>query len=103
VVEAPLPALLTVLKEIGEPRYASLPAVIQGLRTSIPVWGVGNMDVSPQEVGLAGSPTQVRRIFAPPQRERGEILTSDDGNPDRVATQLLERLVSDGVLEPKTT
>jgi electron transfer flavoprotein beta subunit len=61
------------------------------------------MDVSPQEVGLAGSPTQVRRIFAPPQRERGEILTSDDGNPDRVATQLLERLVSDGVLEPKTT
>ena len=31
VVEAPLPALLTVLKEIGEPRYASLPAVIQGL------------------------------------------------------------------------
>ena len=103
VVEAPLPALLTVLKEAGEPRYAALPAVIQGLRTSIPVWGIGNMDLSPQEVGLAGSPTQVRRIFAPPQRERGEILAADDGNPDRVAKVLLDRLIADGLLEPKVS
>lgn len=101
VVEAPLPALLTVLKEIGEPRYAPLPAVIKGLRTSVPVWGVGDMAVSPQEVGLAGSPTQVRRIFAPPQRERGEMLTADDGNPDRVAGALLDRLLGDGVVEQK--
>jgi electron transfer flavoprotein beta subunit len=103
VVEAPLPALLTVLKEAGEPRYAALPAVIKGLRTSIPVWGIGNMDLSPQEVGLAGSPTQVRRIFAPPQRERGEILAADDGNPDRVAKVLLDRLIADGLLEPKVS
>ena len=103
VVEAPLPALLTVLKEAGEPRYAALPAVIKGLRTSIPVWGVGNMDISAQEVGLAGSPTQVRRIFAPPQRERGEILAADDGNPDRVAKVLLDRLIADGLLEPKVS
>ena len=103
VVEAPLPALLTVLKEAGEPRYAALPAVIKGLRTSIPVWGVGNMDISPQEVGLAGSPTQVRRIFAPPQRERGEILSADDGNPDRVAKVLIDRLIADGLLEPKVS
>ena len=100
VVEAPLPALLTVLKEIGEPRYAALPAVIQGLRTAIPVWGITNMDLSSDEVGLAGSPTQVRRIFAPPQRERGEILAGGDGNPDRVALELVERLIADGLLEP---
>jgi electron transfer flavoprotein beta subunit len=103
VAEAPLPALLTVLKEAGEPRYASLPAVIQGLRTSIPVWGIGDMDLPTQEVGLAGSPTQVRRIFAPPQRERGEILAADDGNPDRVAKVLLDRLIADGLLEPKVS
>jgi electron transfer flavoprotein beta subunit len=103
VVEAPLPALLTVLKEIGEARYASLPAVIQGLRTSVPVWGVGDITVSPQEVGLSGSPTQVRRIFAPPQRERGEMLSGDDGNPDRAAGALLDRLVADGVLEQKVS
>lgn len=99
VVEAPLPALLTVLKEIGEPRYASLPALIRGLRSAVGVWGIGDLDLEASEVGLAGSPTQVRRIFAPPQRERGEMLTSDDGNPDRVANLLLDRLVADGLLE----
>ncbi len=102
VVEAPLPALLTVLKEIGEARYAPLPAVIKGLRTTIPVWGIKEMEMPPNEVGLAGSPTQVRRIFAPPVRERGEMLTGE-GNADRVASQLVERLVTDGVLEPKVS
>jgi len=98
VLEAPLPALLTVLKEIGEIRYASLPAVIRGLRATIPVWGVKDIAVSPDEVGLAGSPTQVRRIFAPPQREGGEII-SVDGDADRVANELLDRLVAAGVVE----
>ncbi len=99
VVEAPLPALLTVLKEIGEPRYASLPSVIKGLRTEIPIWGIAEIGLGQSEVGLSGSPTQVRRIFAPPQRERGEMLTADDSNPDRVAGLLLDRLLADGVLE----
>ncbi len=99
VVEAPLPTLLTVVKEIGEPRYASLPAVIRGLRTPVPVWGIRNIDLDPNEVGLAGSPTQVRRIFAPPQREGGDILAGGDGNPDKIANDLLDRLIQDGVLE----
>ena len=98
VVEAPLPALLTVLKEIGEPRYASLPNVIRGLRTPVPVWGVRDINVGQDEVGLAGSPTQVRRIFAPPQRESGEII-SVDGDADRVANAVLDRLLADGVVE----
>ena len=99
VVEAPLPLLLTVLKEMGEPRYAPLPAVIKGLRTPVPIWGVKDIDLDPNEAGLAGSPTQVRRIFAPPQREGGDILTADDGNPDRVASKLLDLLLEKGVLE----
>jgi electron transfer flavoprotein beta subunit len=99
VVDAPLPALLTMLKEAGEPRYASLPAVIKGLRTEIPVWGAADTGLDPSEVGLPGSPTQVRRIFAPPRRERGEMLTADDGNPDRAADLLLDKLLADGVFE----
>jgi len=98
VVEAPLPALLTVLKEIGEPRYASLPAVIKGLRTPVPVWGIKEIELGPDQVGLAGSPTQVRRIFAPPQRQRGEIISADGDSPEKVANEILSRLLADGVL-----
>lgn len=99
VVEAPLPTLLTVLKEIGEPRYASLPAVIKGLRTPIPVWGIGDIGLGSEHVGLAGSATQVRRIFAPPQRERGEMLTAEGDGAEGVANLLLDRILADGVLE----
>lgn len=97
VLEAPLPALLTVLKEIGEPRYASLPSVIRGLRTPVPTWGAKDIGVAASEVGLAGSPTQVRRIFAPPQRTGGEVITAD-GDADRVANEVLDRLLATGML-----
>jgi len=96
-LEAPLPVVLTVLKEIGEPRYASLPLLIRGLRTPVPIWGVKNVEVGADEVGLAGSPTQVRRIFAPPQRTGGDII-SVDGDADRVANELLDRLLAAGVV-----
>jgi electron transfer flavoprotein beta subunit len=98
VVEAPLPVLLTVLNEIGEVRYASLPSVIRGLRTPVPVWGAKDIGVGPDTVGLAGSPTQVRRIFAPPQRSGGEIISAD-GDADRVVNDLLDRLTAAGFFE----
>ena len=99
VVEAPLPALLSVLEEVGAPRYAPLPAVIKGLRTPVPVWGVKEIGINFDEVGLAGSPTEVRRIFAPPQRQRGEMIIGGDGGPDKLARELLDRLLAAGLLE----
>jgi electron transfer flavoprotein beta subunit len=98
VLDAPLPALLTVLKELGEIRYAALPEVIRGLRTPVPMWTAKDMSVDPQEVGLTGSPTAVRRIFAPPQRTGGPIV-SVDGDAERVARETIDRLLADGVLE----
>ncbi len=86
VLDAPLPCLLTVLKEIGEIRYASLPEVIRGLRTTVPSWTIGNIGLDPEETGLKGSPTQVRRIFAPPVRTGGPIV-SVDGDSARVAAR----------------
>jgi electron transfer flavoprotein beta subunit len=97
VIEAPLPALLTVLKEFGEIRYAALPEVIRGLRTKVPLWTAKDIDLDPQEAGLLGSPTQVRRIFAPPQRTGGEVLTVS-GDADRVARDIIGRLLEAGVV-----
>ncbi len=72
---------------------------MKGLRTPIPVWGIKEAELGAEEVGLAGSPTQVRRIFAPPQRSGGEIIASEGGDPERAANLLLDRLLADGVLE----
>ncbi len=102
LVEAPFPVVLTILKEVGEPRYASLPALIRGLRTPVPIWGVKDVEVGADQVGLAGSPTQVRRIFAPPQRTGGEVI-SVNGDADRVANELLDRLIAAGAVEGATS
>ena len=90
VVRGRLPALLTVVKDLNELRYASLPALIQAARAEIIVWNKDNLAVDPAHLGLKGSPTSVRRIFAPPERPGGEIIP---GDPRRAAATLVAKLV----------
>jgi electron transfer flavoprotein beta subunit len=96
VVSGPLPALLTVVKEINQPRYAALPDLIRGLRFDVPVWRVADLDVNPDEVGLQGSPTQVRRIFPPPRRGAGEMIAGALEDPDKAAAVLIDKLIASG-------
>ena len=95
VVRAPLPALLTVVKEINEPRYAHLPELIRALRTQIPVWTAETLGVDPECIGLKGSPTKVRRIFAPPRRGGGEQV---EGDPETAAAAVLDKLLAGKVI-----
>jgi electron transfer flavoprotein beta subunit len=99
VVEAPLPALLTVLKEANTPRYASLPALINSLRTQPEIWNAAKLELDPVQMGLKGSPTSVRRIFAPPERGGGEIIPGGMEAPEKAAAVVAEKLLTSGVLE----
>jgi electron transfer flavoprotein beta subunit len=99
VLEAPLPAVLTLLPDINEPRYASLPSLVRALRHQVPVWTHETVALDPKTIGLNGSPTQVRRIFAPPRRGRGEILPGGSDDPDAAAAALVERLAGAGFLD----
>jgi electron transfer flavoprotein beta subunit len=96
IIEAPLPALLTVVKEINQPRYATMPNLIRGLRAEIPVWRAQDIGVSADEVGLEGSPTQVRRIFPPPRRGAGEIIAGALEDPGQAAATVIDRLIAAG-------
>ena len=73
-VEAPLPALLTCVEEMNEVRYASLPNLIRSLKYEPIVWNHEDVGADPNLCGLKGSPTSVARVFAPPEREPGEII-----------------------------
>jgi electron transfer flavoprotein beta subunit len=64
----PLPSLITVLKEVGEPRMPSLRHKMRAKKAQIPVWGADDLGLSPDSVGLCGSYTQVVRVFSPPRR-----------------------------------
>jgi electron transfer flavoprotein beta subunit len=64
----PQPALITVLKEVGEPRVPSLRHKMRANKADIPVWGSADLELDANDVGLSGSYTQVVRVFNPPQR-----------------------------------
>lgn len=98
VIDAPLPALLTILKEANTPRYASLPSLIKSLRTQPEVWNAAALQLDPEQMGLKGSPTSVRRIFAPPERGGGEIIPGGLEAPEKAAATAVEKILGSGVL-----
>ncbi len=90
VVRAPLPCMLTVVKEINTPRYASLVGKVRAKRTEIPVWGPKDIAADEKRLGLVGSPTWVEKIFAPPVRKGGPVLEATDENLAKVAAKIGE-------------
>jgi electron transfer flavoprotein beta subunit len=89
IIEVQLPALITVVKEINEPRMPSLRGKMRARKQTIPVWGNEELGIAPDDIGLEGSPTQVVKIFAPPPREEGLIL---QGEPEETAQELAGKL-----------
>jgi len=93
IIETPLPCLLTVVKEINEPRIPSLKGLMRAKAAKIISLTQKDLDLDPQGLGLCGSPTQVVKIFTPPQRQGGQVLT---GEAEDVASQLVN-LIKDEV------
>jgi electron transfer flavoprotein beta subunit len=88
-IEAPLPCLVTVVKEINVPRFPSFKGKMAAKKAQIPVWTAQDIQAETEKIGLAGSPTRVVKIFTPPVRTSGTIL---DGSPDEAVAALIERL-----------
>jgi electron transfer flavoprotein beta subunit len=80
IVQVPLPALITVVKEINLPRYSSLAGKVRARRMDVCVWGPNDIHCDVQRLGLEGSPTWVQRIFAPPVRKGTVPLAATDEN-----------------------
>jgi len=98
VVETSLPALLTVVKDINQPRYPTFLGIRRATRMEIPVWTATDLpDADASRFGLDGSPTQVVRIFGPPKREGTVELISAD-SMDEAADTLADRLLAEKVI-----
>ena len=50
-------------------------------------WMTKDLDLNSEFIGLNGSPTQVVKIFTPPQRPSGKML---QGEPQEIAEKLVE-------------
>ena len=89
IVESTIPVLLTVVKEINEPRLPSLKGKIAAKKAVIKKWTSSDIGADADKIGLKGSPTQVKNIFAPEARTDRKML---EGSPEEQIEELIQEL-----------
>ena len=94
VIRGPLPAVLTVELNLAKPRRGSLPQLIHSLRADITLWNGDAIEGDPSKLGLKGSPTWVKRIFSPPQKEGGPVFDAEQ-DPRQAVDNCLNLLFAD--------
>jgi electron transfer flavoprotein beta subunit len=77
VIQTKLPCLLTVVKEINNPRLPSLKGKMKAKSVVIQVWKATDIGAEESRIGFKGSPTWVLKIFTPPPKPRGKIFEGD--------------------------
>jgi len=97
VVQTQLPALLTMVREGNKPRYPTVPARLGAEEAEIQVWNNDLLKLAPELIGLRGSATNVKRIFAP-ERKMGEVLGDGEKDPQGAVQLLVQKLVERDLL-----
>ena len=90
-IEAPLPVVVTVVKEMNVPRMASLKGRMRAKKEQIKMLTAESAKADPNEVGLKGSPTRVVKIFTPPRKTSGQKWDGI-GDPIHAAKTLVGKL-----------
>lgn len=97
VVQAPLPALLSVVKEINEPRYPSFLGIRKAAKLQPPVWGMKELGLAPEQVGTQGSATRWTDLRRPPARaSQCEIIQG--ATAAEKAARLVDRLLAEKII-----
>jgi len=91
-VETTLPAVLSVMKDIGEPRYPSFLGIRKASRAVIPTWSLADLGIT------APIPVvEVSEVMNPPVREVScELITGD--SPREIAVKLVDKILAEKVL-----
>ncbi len=89
VIRIDYPALLTVVKDVNEPRVPSLKGTMRAKKAVIKTLNAADIGADSDSIGLPGSPTQVVKVFPPEPRGERCVLT---GTVDEQVEQLIAKL-----------
>ncbi|KPK30915.1 MAG: electron transfer flavoprotein subunit beta [Nitrospira bacterium SG8_3] len=90
VLEASLPALITVEREANQPRVAPMDTIIEAFSKEIRVWKADDLEGREENFGLKGSPTKLKKVYTPKVlKGKAEMF---EGSPEEAAYQLTEKL-----------
>jgi electron transfer flavoprotein beta subunit len=93
-VTAEMPALVSVVKSINEPRYPSMKGIMQAKKKTIETWGLADLGLDAgQHVGAAAAREKVLGTESISTTRKGEIYIGNEGAADRVIAFLVEQKV----------
>ena len=92
IVEADLPVVISVSKDIGEPRYPSFMGIRKASRAKIPVWSLDDL-----ELAAPASVVKWPEVHSPVVREISTTIVEGD-NPQEIAEKLVDKIMEEKVL-----
>ncbi len=99
-VKGALPAALSVLKEINEPRYPSFKGIRKAtkyMRRELRTWGAADLEADVDRIGEAGSGVSWPEIYMLPPRQ-GECTIIEADTPEAAASALVDKLFEEKVI-----
>jgi len=95
VVQVKMPGVFTLTHEVNTPRILSFSGIIKSRKKEITIWGLDDLELSEELVGLKGSPTIVSELTVVEKKRACEII---EGTLEEKADILIEKLSAAGVL-----
>jgi electron transfer flavoprotein beta subunit len=89
-MEIPLPCVLIVSNEIGEPRYPNIKGIMAAKKKDAAVWKPSDIDSEPSQTGISGRRNKLVRLFQPVRDSKCEMISGD--TPEEAAANLARKL-----------
>jgi electron transfer flavoprotein beta subunit len=89
VVESTLPAIVSVVEAINEPRYPSFKGIMAAKKKPVVTLGLEDAGIDPSEVGLAAALTSVTSSQPKPPKSAGEKVTDEGDGGQKIAAYLV--------------
>jgi electron transfer flavoprotein beta subunit len=91
VVSGSLPAVVSVVEKINEPRYPTFKGIMAAKKKPVQVLTLADLSLDAGSVGLAGAATWVDDFASRPPRQAGVIVKDDGDGGSKAAGFLAER------------
>jgi len=94
VLQTRLPCLITMLEGTNEIRFASMDDMFRAARAEVEVWNAEKAGIADKtRCGLKGSPTVVKKVFAPtPRAEKAQMIDVSGKTPEQIAEAAIDTL-----------
>jgi electron transfer flavoprotein beta subunit len=91
VVEASLPAVISAVEKMNEPRYPSFKGIMAAKKKPVEKLAVADAEIDAAKVGLVGASTEVVDFADAPPREKGQIVKDEGDGGVKVAEFLASK------------